>query len=64
MVASHLSISRFSDKFEQLLRRKNHVTPKNFLDYINIYRKVHFIIIKKKEIIFEGLIIFLAPERE
>lgn len=44
MVSVHLSVSKYSEKFEQSLRRKNHVTPKNFLDYINIYKKVCTII--------------------
>jgi MoxR-like ATPase len=39
MVLVHDSVGRYSHEFEQELRRPNHVTPKNYLDYINNYRK-------------------------
>ncbi len=39
MVAVHSSVARFSLQFEQELRRVNHITPKNFLDYISTYKK-------------------------
>lgn len=37
MVRVHISVSEYSTKYEQELRRQNHVTPKNYLDYINNY---------------------------
>ncbi|OMJ92498.1 hypothetical protein SteCoe_4738 [Stentor coeruleus] len=37
IVDVHLSISNFSKEFERKMKRKNHATPKNFLDYINTY---------------------------
>ena len=33
----HLSVADYSKKFLQKWRRVNHVTPKNYLDFINSY---------------------------
>eukprot|EP00954_Amorphochlora_amoebiformis_P007945 615608-Amorphochlora_amoeboformis.AAC.1 len=38
MVNVHLSVQEYSKRFLAELRRSNHVTPKNYLDYINAYR--------------------------
>lgn len=48
IVQVHLSIFDYSLEFEQKLRRKNHSTPKNFLDFISAYVKT--LIKKRKEI--------------
>nr|WAW84832.1 axonemal dynein heavy chain 10 [Halisarca dujardinii] len=37
IVHIHLSVGDFSTSFKQKLRRINHVTPKNYLDFINRY---------------------------
>ena len=37
IVKVHLSIFEYSKEFERKMKRKNHATPKNFLDYINTY---------------------------
>ena len=37
IVYVHLSVGDFSTQFKQKLRRVNHVTPKNYLDFINRY---------------------------
>ena len=37
IVKVHLSINDFSKEFDRKMKRKNHATPKNFLDYINTY---------------------------
>ena len=37
MVHVHLSVSKYSKDFLQRLRRVNHVTPKNYLDFISTY---------------------------
>ena len=37
IVHVHSSVGRFSAEFKQKLRRINHVTPKNYLDFINRY---------------------------
>jgi hypothetical protein len=38
MVGIHQSVAEYSVQFELELRRQNHVTPKNYLDYIHTYR--------------------------
>ncbi|XP_030358369.1 dynein heavy chain 10, axonemal isoform X4 [Strigops habroptila] len=40
MVMVHESVEAFSKRFLQKLRRTNHVTPKNYLDFINTYAKL------------------------
>ncbi|KAM6052185.1 dynein axonemal heavy chain 10 [Chlamydotis macqueenii] len=40
MVMVHESVGDFSKKFLLKLRRRNHVTPKNYLDFINTYSKL------------------------
>lgn len=40
MVMVHESVMDFSKRFLQKLRRSNHVTPKNYLDFINTYSKL------------------------
>ena len=40
MVHVHLSVSVFSKQFQQKLRRSNHVTPKNYLDFISSYTRL------------------------
>ncbi|XP_054248884.1 dynein axonemal heavy chain 10 [Indicator indicator] len=40
MVMVHESVGDFSKRFLQKLRRSNHVTPKNYLDFINNYSKL------------------------
>ncbi|XP_009082982.1 PREDICTED: dynein heavy chain 10, axonemal, partial [Acanthisitta chloris] len=40
MVMVHESVGHFSKKFQQKLRRSNHVTPKNYLDFIHTYSKL------------------------
>ncbi|NXA03996.1 DYH10 protein, partial [Sapayoa aenigma] len=40
MVMVHESVGDFSRKFLEKLRRRNHVTPKNYLDFINTYSKL------------------------
>ncbi|NXE97067.1 DYH10 protein, partial [Menura novaehollandiae] len=40
MVMVHESVGDFSRKFLEKLRRRNHVTPKNYLDFINTYAKL------------------------
>ena len=37
IVKVHLSIFDYSKEFERKMKRKNHATPKNFLDFINTY---------------------------
>ncbi|KAK3269901.1 Dynein heavy chain cytoplasmic, partial [Cymbomonas tetramitiformis] len=39
MVLTHESVRDFSVKFHEQLRRHNYVTPKNYLDFINNYKK-------------------------
>lgn len=36
----HGSVDHYSKLFQQKLRRCNHVTPKNYLDFINTYSKL------------------------
>ena len=40
VVHVHLSVGAYSQEFQQKLRRINHVTPKNYLDFINAYTKL------------------------
>ncbi len=40
VVHVHLSVSKYSKDFLQRLRRVNHVTPKNYLDFISTYTKL------------------------
>uniref|UniRef100_A0A8C9FH70 Dynein axonemal heavy chain 10 n=1 Tax=Pavo cristatus TaxID=9049 RepID=A0A8C9FH70_PAVCR len=40
MVVVHESVGVFSKRFLQKLRRSNHVTPKNYLDFIHTYSKL------------------------
>lgn len=40
MIKVHLSVGEYSQNFEQELRRYNYVTPKNYLDYIAMYKKM------------------------
>ncbi|XP_039416979.1 dynein heavy chain 10, axonemal isoform X2 [Corvus cornix cornix] len=40
IVMVHESVGDFSKKFLEKLRRRNHVTPKNYLDFINTYAKL------------------------
>ncbi|KFZ50352.1 Dynein heavy chain 10, axonemal, partial [Antrostomus carolinensis] len=40
MVMVHESVGDFSKRFLQKLRRSNHVTPKNYLDFIHNYSKL------------------------
>lgn len=40
MVVVHESVEIFSKRFLQKLRRSNHVTPKNYLDFIHMYSKL------------------------
>ncbi|POI33535.1 hypothetical protein CIB84_002713, partial [Bambusicola thoracicus] len=40
MVVVHESVDIFSKRFLQKLRRSNHVTPKNYLDFIHTYSKL------------------------
>jgi len=40
MVNVHQSVLEFSRQFDVELRRQNHVTPKNFLDYLDSYSKL------------------------
>ena len=40
VVHVHLSVSDYSKDFQTKLRRVNHVTPKNYLDFINSYTKL------------------------
>ncbi|KAJ7419933.1 Dynein heavy chain 10, axonemal [Willisornis vidua] len=40
MVMVHQSVGDFSKKFLEKLRRINHVTPKNYLDFISTYLKL------------------------
>jgi len=37
IVYVHLSVAEYSNKFLQKWRRVNHVTPKNYLDFISSY---------------------------
>ena len=37
VVHVHLSVSKYSAQFLEKLRRINHVTPKNYLDFIHSY---------------------------
>lgn len=39
MVVVHQSVRRFSSQFFEELRRHNHVTPKNYLDYVGNYKR-------------------------
>ncbi len=39
MVHVHTSVNRYSQEFELELRRVNHVTPTNYLDFINTYHR-------------------------
>lgn len=40
VVHVHLSVSKYSKEFQEKLRRVNHVTPKNYLDFISTYTKL------------------------
>ena len=40
VVHVHLSVGDYSKDFQNKLRRVNHVTPKNYLDFINSYTKL------------------------
>eukprot|EP00818_Percolomonas_sp_WS_P004801 CAMPEP_0117449454 /NCGR_PEP_ID=MMETSP0759-20121206/7954_1 /TAXON_ID=63605 /ORGANISM="Percolomonas cosmopolitus, Strain WS" /LENGTH=4456 /DNA_ID=CAMNT_0005241931 /DNA_START=311 /DNA_END=13681 /DNA_ORIENTATION=- len=40
MIKVHLSVGEYSRRFEQELRRYNYVTPKNYLDYIAMYKQM------------------------
>ncbi|XP_006865538.1 PREDICTED: dynein heavy chain 10, axonemal [Chrysochloris asiatica] len=40
IVLVHESVGEFSKQFLQKLRRSNYVTPKNYLDFINMYSKL------------------------
>jgi dynein heavy chain len=40
MVKVHLSVNDFSKEFLDKLRRYNYVTPKNYLDYVFMYKKL------------------------
>ncbi|NWI34931.1 DYH10 protein, partial [Sula dactylatra] len=40
MVMVHESVGDFSKRFLQKLRRSNHVTPKNYLDFMHTYSKL------------------------
>lgn len=40
VVLVHESVGEFSKQFLQKLRRSNYVTPKNYLDFINMYSKL------------------------
>jgi len=39
IVKVHSSMKDYSDKFELMLKRKNYSTPKNYLDFLNNYKK-------------------------
>ena len=41
VVHVHLSVGTYSKEFQEKLRRINHVTPKNYLDFISTYTKLH-----------------------
>ena len=38
IVRVHMSVDDYSNKFEIEMRRKNHITPKNYLDYLLNYK--------------------------
>lgn len=40
VVHVHLSVGKYSKEFQQKLRRVNHVTPKNYLDFISSYTRL------------------------
>lgn len=40
MIQVHLSVDEYSRRFEQELRRHNYVTPKNYLDFIAMYKQM------------------------
>lgn len=40
VVYVHLSVGEYSKEFLQKLRRVNHITPKNYLDFISTYIKL------------------------
>ncbi|KAF2987534.1 hypothetical protein EK904_013207 [Melospiza melodia maxima] len=50
IVTVHESVGDFSKKFLEKLRRRNHVTPKNYLDFLNTYAKL---LDEKNEFILE-----------
>ncbi|KAF4798840.1 Dynein-1-alpha heavy chain, flagellar inner arm I1 complex [Turdus rufiventris] len=50
IVMVHESVGSFSKKFLEKLRRINHVTPKNYLDFLNTYAKL---LDEKNEFILE-----------
>ncbi|KAM3661462.1 dynein axonemal heavy chain 10 [Ammospiza maritima maritima] len=50
IVMVHESVGDFSKKFLEKLRRRNHVTPKNYLDFLNTYAKL---LDEKNEFILE-----------
>ncbi|NXM38868.1 DYH10 protein, partial [Gymnorhina tibicen] len=50
IVMVHESVGDYSKKFLEKLRRRNHVTPKNYLDFINTYAKL---LEEKNEFILE-----------
>ncbi|TGZ60763.1 hypothetical protein CRM22_008363 [Opisthorchis felineus] len=40
VVTTHLSVHKYTEEFAQTLRRRNFVTPKHYLDYINTYKRI------------------------
>ena len=40
MVSVHLSVRSYSERFLEQLHRHNHVTPKSYLDFIGLYKKL------------------------
>lgn len=48
MVYVHTSVCQYTEDFVMKLRRRNYVTPKHFLDFVNTYLNL---LMEKKEFI-------------
>lgn len=60
VVHVHLSVGQYSKEFLAKLRRINHVTPKNYLDFINTYTKL----LQEKDKFVQDQVMFTHPEPE
>jgi dynein heavy chain len=40
IIFTHQRVSDYNDDFVAKMRRKNYLTPKHYLDFINVYQKL------------------------